>query len=229
MSVLSSKALQEQLSAVLGALAKAALAEICELVEEGYSGLRLEISRSRQENHDLRKKLHLIESIVVPGGGDGQAPEDKTEATKAAVPPETAQRQRDRQREDPRGNPEEDPEGTEDPRGWSGRRRTAAPGWRSGSRQRSRLLGSVRPAAAPPPQPAVCIRRPVGAEVIQTVGRITTERPGLQPGLAPQRPGRLGAGQRPAEGGRLGLLLPGRPAGPGLLPGAAGPQQAAVL
>ncbi|XP_023191115.1 zinc finger and SCAN domain-containing protein 5B-like [Xiphophorus maculatus] len=114
MSVLSSKALQEQLSVVLGALTKAALAEICELVEEGYSVLQLEISRSHKENQDLRKKLHLIESIVVPGGGSGAgesqapAPEEKTEATEAAVPPETPHRQRDRELEDAAGGSEGD-------------------------------------------------------------------------------------------------------------------------
>ncbi|XP_012708090.2 putative zinc finger and SCAN domain-containing protein 5D [Fundulus heteroclitus] len=102
MSVLSSKALQEQLSVILGALTKAALVEICELVEEGYSVLQLEISRSHQENQDLRKKLHLIESIVVRGGGGGDcgqsraaAPEGGTGATGAAVRPETP---RDRER-----------------------------------------------------------------------------------------------------------------------------------
>ncbi|XP_014891618.1 protein ovo-like [Poecilia latipinna] len=103
MSVLSSKALQEQLSVVLEALTKAALVEICELVEEGYSVLQLEISRSHKENQDLRKKLHLIESIVVPGGGgesQALAPDEKTKATEAAVRPETPHRQRDREREE---------------------------------------------------------------------------------------------------------------------------------
>ncbi|KAM4727489.1 uncharacterized protein FYW61_010760 [Anableps anableps] len=107
MSVLSSKALQEQLSDVLGALTKAALAEICELVEEGYSVLQLEISRSHKENQDLRKKLHLIESIVVRGGSSGgggesqaAAPEEKTGTTDAAVRPETPHRQRERERGD---------------------------------------------------------------------------------------------------------------------------------
>lgn len=68
MAALNSKALQEQLSAIMAALTRAAVAEICELVEEGYSLLQVEISRSRRENQDLKKKLHLIESIVVRGG-----------------------------------------------------------------------------------------------------------------------------------------------------------------
>ncbi|CAN9503043.1 unnamed protein product [Ophioblennius macclurei] len=71
MSVLSSAGLHEQLSIIMGALTKAAVVEICELVDEGYAALQREISRSRKENDDLRKKLHLIESIVVRGGGGG--------------------------------------------------------------------------------------------------------------------------------------------------------------
>lgn len=73
MAVLNSRALQEQLSAIMAALTKAAVMEICELVDEGYSMLQAEITRSRKENQDLRKKLHLIQSIVVRGGGGGEA------------------------------------------------------------------------------------------------------------------------------------------------------------
>ncbi|KAK9528117.1 hypothetical protein VZT92_014666 [Zoarces viviparus] len=67
MAVLSSRALHEQLSIIMGALTKAAVAEICEVLDEGYAVLQMEISRSHKENEDLRKKLHLIESIVVRG------------------------------------------------------------------------------------------------------------------------------------------------------------------
>lgn len=74
MSALSSKALQERLSAIMEALTRAAVAEICELVDGGYALLQMEISRKQRENEDLRKKLHLIESIVVRGGG-GKAAE----------------------------------------------------------------------------------------------------------------------------------------------------------
>ena len=42
-------------------LANAAVAEICELVDGGYSQLQLEISRSRKENEALRRKLRLVE------------------------------------------------------------------------------------------------------------------------------------------------------------------------
>ncbi|XP_028328445.1 zinc finger protein 35-like [Gouania willdenowi] len=73
MSVLSSRVLQEQLSLIMGALTKAAVLEICELVTEGYATLQREIDRRHQENDDLRKKLHLIESIVVRGSSGGQA------------------------------------------------------------------------------------------------------------------------------------------------------------
>ncbi|XP_029971909.1 uncharacterized protein LOC115406145 [Salarias fasciatus] len=66
MSALSRAGLHEQLSIIMGALTRAAVLEICELVDEGYAALRRELSRSRQESDDLRKKLHLIESIVFP-------------------------------------------------------------------------------------------------------------------------------------------------------------------
>lgn len=76
MAVLTSKALYEQLSVIMGALTKAAVAEICEVVDEGYAVLQMEITRSHKENEDLKKKLHLIESIVVRGSGGGKAAAD---------------------------------------------------------------------------------------------------------------------------------------------------------
>ncbi|CAB1425991.1 unnamed protein product [Pleuronectes platessa] len=56
-----SAALHAQLAAVMEVLANAAVAEICELVDGGYSLLQLEISRSRKENEALRRKLRLVE------------------------------------------------------------------------------------------------------------------------------------------------------------------------
>ncbi|XP_026230683.1 uncharacterized protein LOC113172078 [Anabas testudineus] len=73
MAALTSKALHEQLTVIMGALTKAAVAEICEVVDEGYAVLQMEITRSHKENEDLRKKLHLIESIVVRGSSAGTA------------------------------------------------------------------------------------------------------------------------------------------------------------
>lgn len=89
MSVLSSKALHEQLSVIMAALTKAAVAEICGVVDEGYAVLQLEISRSHKENEDLKKKLHLIESIVVrgsSGGGGGDAAEGPEVSPAAEAP-----------------------------------------------------------------------------------------------------------------------------------------------
>lgn len=77
--IMSSKALHEQLTIIMGALTKAAVSEICEVVDEGYAVLQLEITRSYKENEDLKKKLHLIESIIVRGNGGKPA-------TLAAVP-----------------------------------------------------------------------------------------------------------------------------------------------
>lgn len=63
----SYRAFHSQLTSIMEALAKAAVAEICELVDDSYAGLQLEISRSRKENEALRRKLQLIEGIIHRG------------------------------------------------------------------------------------------------------------------------------------------------------------------
>ena len=50
-----------QLASIMEALANAAVAEICELVDDGYAVLRLEISRREKENEGLRRKLLALE------------------------------------------------------------------------------------------------------------------------------------------------------------------------
>ncbi|KAL6467821.1 hypothetical protein MHYP_G00234980 [Metynnis hypsauchen] len=50
-----------QLASIMEALANAAVAEICELVDDGYAVLRLEISRREKENEALRRKLLALE------------------------------------------------------------------------------------------------------------------------------------------------------------------------
>lgn len=55
------------------ALTKAAVAEICELVDDSYAELQLEISRSHEENEALRRKLELIETIIARGHRGGVA------------------------------------------------------------------------------------------------------------------------------------------------------------
>ncbi|XP_060940919.1 zinc finger protein 37-like [Limanda limanda] len=85
MSALSSRAMQQQLAAIMAALTTAAVAEICELVDEGYAELQLEIRRRTRENQDLKQKLLLIESIVgragrkEPGEEPGKEPEVQRE------------------------------------------------------------------------------------------------------------------------------------------------------
>ncbi|XP_045907375.1 Krueppel-like factor 12 [Micropterus dolomieu] len=97
MAVLTSKALHEQLSVIMGALTKAAVAEICEVVDEGYAVLQMEITRSHKENEDLKKKLHLIESIVVRGSGAGKATvTEVAPAADGAQQAETPQQQQQR-------------------------------------------------------------------------------------------------------------------------------------
>ncbi|XP_071389789.1 uncharacterized protein [Centroberyx affinis] len=54
-------AFHSQLASIMEVLANTAMAEICELVDSGYSVLQLEISRSRKENEVLRRKLRLME------------------------------------------------------------------------------------------------------------------------------------------------------------------------
>ncbi|XP_034534254.1 zinc finger protein 623-like isoform X2 [Notolabrus celidotus] len=54
-------ALHAQLASIMEVLANTAVAEICELVDSGYSVLQLEVSRSRKENEVLRRKLRLLE------------------------------------------------------------------------------------------------------------------------------------------------------------------------
>lgn len=81
MAVLSSRTLQQQISAVVEALSRAAVAEICALVE-------LELRRSRRENQDLKKRLRLIQSIV-DRGGSGAAGTLAAAAGAAEAQPDT--------------------------------------------------------------------------------------------------------------------------------------------
>ncbi|KAM6954054.1 uncharacterized protein FYW47_013004 [Aplochiton taeniatus] len=61
------KVFHTQLSSIMEALTKAAVAEICELVDYSYGVLQFEISKSHKENETLRRKLKLIETIIARG------------------------------------------------------------------------------------------------------------------------------------------------------------------
>ncbi|XP_051241363.1 uncharacterized protein LOC127354987 [Dicentrarchus labrax] len=50
-----------QLASIMEVLANAAVAEICQLVDDGFATLRLEISRSQRENQVLKSRLRLLE------------------------------------------------------------------------------------------------------------------------------------------------------------------------
>ncbi|XP_029686782.1 zinc finger and SCAN domain-containing protein 2-like [Takifugu rubripes] len=75
-------AFHAQLASIMEVLANTAVAEICELVDSGYSELQLEIARSRRENEQLRRKLRLMELRAarasalraLAGGGGARAP-----------------------------------------------------------------------------------------------------------------------------------------------------------
>lgn len=57
-------AFHTQLASIMEVLANAAVAEICELVDNGYAVLQLEISRSQKENDSLKRRLRLMELKV---------------------------------------------------------------------------------------------------------------------------------------------------------------------
>ncbi|KAG7455338.1 hypothetical protein MATL_G00255580 [Megalops atlanticus] len=53
----TSVAFQRELAAIMDVLTKAAVAEICKIVDDGYAVLRFEISQSHRENEDLKRQL----------------------------------------------------------------------------------------------------------------------------------------------------------------------------
>ncbi|KAG7455336.1 hypothetical protein MATL_G00255560 [Megalops atlanticus] len=58
---MNSVSFQTQLASIMEVLANAAVAEICELVDDGYAVLHLEISRRQKENEALKRKLQMME------------------------------------------------------------------------------------------------------------------------------------------------------------------------
>lgn len=63
-------AFHSQLTSIMEVLTKAAIAEICELVDDGYAVLHLEISRSQKENESLKRKLRMMELKAARGSWD---------------------------------------------------------------------------------------------------------------------------------------------------------------
>lgn len=53
------------------ALSRAAVAEICELLDDSYAVFQLEMRRSHAENQALRRKLELMQDMVARGHRDG--------------------------------------------------------------------------------------------------------------------------------------------------------------
>lgn len=61
---------QTQITSIMGVFVDAAVTQICELVDEGYAVLRLEISRSQKENEELKEKLLRMEMGNMLGLGN---------------------------------------------------------------------------------------------------------------------------------------------------------------
>ncbi|XP_034543446.1 zinc finger protein 16-like isoform X3 [Notolabrus celidotus] len=57
---------QTQLASIMEVLANAAVVEICQLMEDGFSSLRMEISRSQRENRVLKSRIRLLEARSRP-------------------------------------------------------------------------------------------------------------------------------------------------------------------
>ncbi|KAM8838831.1 uncharacterized protein ACB058_015444 isoform 1-T1 [Synchiropus picturatus] len=69
------KSLQVQVTTIMEALTRAAVAEICGLLDSSYAVLQLEVRRSRSENEELRRKLRLLEGSLDPPGSTSQQKE----------------------------------------------------------------------------------------------------------------------------------------------------------
>eukprot|EP00066_Takifugu_rubripes_P021514 XP_011610780.1 PREDICTED: hypermethylated in cancer 2 protein-like isoform X1 [Takifugu rubripes] len=60
-------AFQTQLASIMEALANAAVAEICKLVDDDYAVVRLQMTQCQTENKVLKRKLHLLELKMARG------------------------------------------------------------------------------------------------------------------------------------------------------------------
>lgn len=60
-------AFQTQLASIMEALANAAVAEICKLVDDDQAVVRLQMTQCQTENKVLKRKLHLLELKMARG------------------------------------------------------------------------------------------------------------------------------------------------------------------
>lgn len=70
-----------QLASIMEVLANSAVAEICQLVDDGFATLRLEISRSQRENLALKNRLRLMEAC-----SEEQHPQQPVTSTRTGRP-----------------------------------------------------------------------------------------------------------------------------------------------
>ncbi|XP_072296605.1 uncharacterized protein [Eucyclogobius newberryi] len=88
---MSSRALHEQLAVIMSTLSRAALSQMCAAVDQGFSTLHAEICRRNKENAELKKKLHLIESIIIHTGGKSNEGAAENTVTGSVGPEEQVQ------------------------------------------------------------------------------------------------------------------------------------------
>lgn len=60
-----------QLTSIMEALGRAAVAEVCGLLEDSYAAFQLQLRRSHEENRALRRELELLQDLLARGVRDG--------------------------------------------------------------------------------------------------------------------------------------------------------------
>lgn len=85
-------AFQTQLASIMEVLAKAAVAEICKLVDDDYAVVRLQMSQCQRENKALKRKLHLLELKMARGNAERRLRESAMNSSRPRVQVNTGDR-----------------------------------------------------------------------------------------------------------------------------------------
>ncbi|CAJ1053267.1 zinc finger protein 853-like isoform X1 [Xyrichtys novacula] len=78
-------AFQTQLASIMEALANAAVAEICKLVDDDYAVVSLQMSQCQRENKALKRKLHLLELKMARGNAERRLRESAMNSSRPRV------------------------------------------------------------------------------------------------------------------------------------------------